>query len=60
MNSGQPRMTPIIAGQRCVGFLLNTTRGVAAYDANEKSLGVFSYRFHISMTWRCKGMRLWI
>jgi hypothetical protein len=33
-------MVPIIAGQRCVGFLLNTARGVEAYDREERPLGV--------------------
>jgi hypothetical protein len=34
---------PVMAGQACIGFLVSQgPRGVAAYDRNEKSLGVFA------------------
>jgi hypothetical protein len=42
MNTDMPHMVPIIAGQTCIGFLLSTARGVAAYDRTEKSLGIFA------------------
>jgi hypothetical protein len=42
MSTDMTRILPIIAGQTCVGFLLSTARGVAAYDRNEKSLGIFA------------------
>jgi hypothetical protein len=36
------RMTPIIAGQTCIGFLLTRGReGIEAFDRNERSLGLF-------------------
>ena len=42
MQPTMPRLTPIFAHQRCVGFLVSAgPRGVEAYDANEKSLGIF-------------------
>jgi hypothetical protein len=42
MSTDLPHMTPIISGQTCIGFLLSTARGVAAYDRSEKSLGIFA------------------
>jgi hypothetical protein len=41
MQPTMPHMAPIISGQACIGFLLHTARGVEAYDAAEKSLGIF-------------------
>jgi hypothetical protein len=35
MQPTMPHMVPIIGGQTCIGFLLSTVRGVAAYDRNE-------------------------
>jgi hypothetical protein len=35
-------MVSVIAGARCVGFLIGRGReGVEAYDSNERSLGIF-------------------
>ena len=42
MSVDTPRMVPVMAGRTCVGFLINQgPLGVEAYDANEKSLGIF-------------------
>jgi hypothetical protein len=35
-------MVPVVAGQRCIGFLLGMPRGVAAYDRDERPLGIFA------------------
>ena len=49
-----PRLVPIFAGQRCIGFLLNAgPPGVEAYDRNEKSLGIFAdaiSQLHVATT----------
>jgi hypothetical protein len=37
----QPAMVPVIAGQTCVGFLINTVRGVEAFDREQRPLGIF-------------------
>ena len=42
MNTDMPHMVPIIAGHACIGFLLSTVGGVAAYDRSEQSLGIFA------------------
>jgi hypothetical protein len=36
------RFIPVISGRACAGFLVSTARGIEAYDANEKSLGIFA------------------
>jgi hypothetical protein len=36
-------MTPIVSNGRCVGFLLRRGReGIEAFDADERSLGIFN------------------
>jgi hypothetical protein len=38
-----PRLIPVIAGGFCAGHLINLgPRGVAAYDRNEKAIGIFT------------------
>jgi hypothetical protein len=41
MSTDMPHMVPIIAGRTCIGFLLSTARGVAAYSREERLLGTF-------------------
>jgi len=42
MQPTMPHLVPIISGQTCIGFLLSTAHGVAAYDRSEKSFGIFA------------------
>jgi hypothetical protein len=42
MSPDTPRLIPIMIGRTCAGFLISLgTRGVEAYDAAERSLGIF-------------------
>jgi hypothetical protein len=42
VNPTSTPLVPIISARRCIGFLLRRGReGVEAYDANERSLGIF-------------------
>src|SRR6516162_11621623 len=41
-NAETPRLTPVMNGSACAGFLISLgPRGVEAFDAAEKSLGIF-------------------
>jgi hypothetical protein len=41
-SQAAPRMTPVMNGGVCAGFLISLgARGIEAFDRNERSLGVF-------------------
>jgi len=43
MSADTRRMIPVMAGRACAGFLISAgPRGVEAFDAAERSLGVFA------------------
>jgi hypothetical protein len=57
MSTNVPRFVPVMSGRACAGFLISRgPRGIEAYDANEKSLGIFANAIEAAVAFLPSGM----